>query len=89
MQYSDEEIIKSLPGFKNNYAEVNGTKIHYVAGGSGQPIPGWPETWWAYHKVMPMLATKYYCQFVSPFFLLIKGSLVRAHFSIRFCPLSY
>jgi len=62
MQYSDEELIKSLPGFKNNYAEVNGTVLHYVEGGEGQPlilIPGWPETWWAYHKVMPLLATNY------------------------------
>jgi len=63
MQYSDDELIKSMPGFKNKYAEVNGTTLHYVEGGSGQPlllIPGWPETWWAYHKVMPMLATKYH-----------------------------
>ena len=62
MQYSDEELIKLLPGFKNNYAEVNETELHYVEGGEGQPlilIPGWPETWWAYHKVMPLLATNY------------------------------
>ncbi len=63
MQYSDEELIKSLPGFKNNYTEVNGTTLHYVEGGNGEPLillPGWPETWWAYHKVMPELATKYH-----------------------------
>ena len=22
-------------------------------------LPGWPETWWAYHKVIPLLASKY------------------------------
>jgi len=63
MQYSDEELIKSLPGFKNNYTEVNGTTLHYVEGGNGEPLillPGWPETWWAYHKVMPELARKYH-----------------------------
>jgi pimeloyl-ACP methyl ester carboxylesterase len=63
MQYSDEEIIKSLPNFSNHYAEVNGTKLHYVSGGQGEPlilIPGYPETWWAYRKVMPILATKYH-----------------------------
>lgn len=61
-KYSDEELIKSLPNFTNNYAEVNGTKLHYVTGGQGKPlvlIPGYPETWWAYHKVMPVLAKKY------------------------------
>ncbi len=62
MQYSDEELIKSLPNFSNHYAEVNGTRLHYVSGGQGEPlilIPGYPETWWAYHKVMPLLASKY------------------------------
>jgi pimeloyl-ACP methyl ester carboxylesterase len=41
---------------------VNGTKLHYVTGGQGEPlilIPGYPETWWAYHKIMPKLAEKY------------------------------
>lgn len=60
--YSDEELIKLLPDFTNKYVEVNGTKLHYVEGGQGQPlilIPGYPETWWAYHKIMPMLATEY------------------------------
>lgn len=62
MQYSDEELIKQLPNFSNHYAAVNGIKIHYVMGGQGEPlflIPGYPETWWAYHKVMPILAKKY------------------------------
>jgi hypothetical protein len=35
-------------GFKSDYAEVNGVKLHYVAGGQGQRtlvlIPGWPQT---------------------------------------------
>ncbi len=62
MKYADEELIKSIPNFANNYAEVNGTKLHYVKGGQGEPlilIPGYPETWWAYHKIMPVLAEKY------------------------------
>lgn len=60
--YSDEELIKSLPNFSNNNAEVNGTRLHYVIGGQGEPlilIPGYPETWWAYHKVMPLLVERY------------------------------
>jgi len=62
MKYTDAELIKSLPNFVNNYEEVNGTRLHYVKGGQGEPlilIPGYPETWWAYHKVMPILAEKY------------------------------
>lgn len=63
MQYSDEELIKLLPNFSSHYAEVNGTKLHYVSGGQGEPlflIPGYPETWWAYHKVLSILEVKYH-----------------------------
>lgn len=41
-------------------AAVNGTNLHYVsAGTTGSPIllvHGWPETWWAFHKIIPILA---------------------------------
>jgi pimeloyl-ACP methyl ester carboxylesterase len=41
-------------------AEVNGTTLHYVAaGGSGSPIllvHGFPETWYAFHRLIPLLA---------------------------------
>lgn len=56
------ELVKLVPKFTNHFTEVNDAKLHYVAGGQGQPlilIPGYPETWWAYHKVMPILAEKY------------------------------
>lgn len=55
-------LIDLLPGFKSQYVEVNGTKIHYVIGGEGEPlilIPGYPQTWWAYHQIMPDLAKHY------------------------------
>jgi pimeloyl-ACP methyl ester carboxylesterase len=57
---SDPALAASLPGdFRNGYAEVNGTRIHYVEGGKGTPVlllTGWPETWWEFHKIMPELA---------------------------------
>jgi pimeloyl-ACP methyl ester carboxylesterase len=56
---SDETLASLLPGFANATARVNGIDIHYVEGGSGPLLvllPGWPETWWEYHKVMPALA---------------------------------
>ncbi|MCO6146833.1 alpha/beta fold hydrolase [Flavobacterium sp. NRK1] len=63
LSVSDEELVKLLPGFSNKYAEVNGTNIHYVTGGQGEPLvllPGWPQTWWAYHKILPSLFEKYH-----------------------------
>ncbi len=59
---SDSTLVKSLPGFKNDYSDVNGVRLHYVVGGKGEPLvllPGWPETWWTFHKIMPALAEHY------------------------------
>jgi pimeloyl-ACP methyl ester carboxylesterase len=50
----------TIPGVTHHLADVNGTRLHYVsAGSSGSPIlliHGWPETWWAFRKVIPILA---------------------------------
>ena len=48
--------------FSHNTASVNGIQLHYVMGGQGDPVVllhGWPETWYAWHKVMPALAKNY------------------------------
>ncbi|WET76617.1 alpha/beta hydrolase [Amycolatopsis sp. QT-25] len=59
----DAALARSLPGgFRSEYAQVDGVRLHYVAGGRGEPLillPGWPETWWQYHKIMPELAKRY------------------------------
>jgi len=60
--YTDEALVKKLPGFSNYYETVNGIRLHYVAGGKGKPLfllPGWPETWYAYHLMAPALAAHY------------------------------
>ncbi|KQX53925.1 alpha/beta fold hydrolase [Paenibacillus sp. Root444D2] len=64
--FSDEELVKELPGFKNGYKEANGVKLHYVEGGKGEPLfllPGWPVTWYSFRNMMPELA-KYYHVYV-------------------------
>jgi pimeloyl-ACP methyl ester carboxylesterase len=47
-------------GVQHHTAAVNGTTLHYVsAGTSGSPIllvHGFPETWWAFHRLIPILA---------------------------------
>jgi pimeloyl-ACP methyl ester carboxylesterase len=48
--------------FSHHTASVNGIQLHYVIGGQGEPVVllhGWPETWYAWHKVMPALAKNY------------------------------
>jgi len=50
----------TIPDVTHHLARVNGTELHYVsAGTSGSPIllvHGFPETWWTFHKVIPLLA---------------------------------
>jgi pimeloyl-ACP methyl ester carboxylesterase len=50
-------------GFRSEFAEVNGVKLHYVEGGQGRRtvvlIPGWPQTWYVWRKIMPELAKSY------------------------------
>lgn len=48
-----------IAGFAHHYAPVNGTRIHYVRGGTGPAIVllhGWPYTWASWRKLMPLLA---------------------------------
>jgi pimeloyl-ACP methyl ester carboxylesterase len=55
-----QPVAATLPDVTHRYADVNGTTLHYVqAGAAGSPIllvHGFPETWWAFHKVIPGLA---------------------------------
>lgn len=48
-----------LEGFEDRYADVNGTRLHYVIGGEGEPLvlmDGFPRTWHGLHKIMTPLA---------------------------------
>jgi pimeloyl-ACP methyl ester carboxylesterase len=49
-----------LPGISHHRVAVNGTTLHYAAmGRSGSPIllvHGFPETWWTFRKLIPLLA---------------------------------
>jgi len=48
----------TLPGFQDGHA----AGVHYVTGGAGEPLvllPGWPQTWWEFRKIMPTLARRY------------------------------
>jgi pimeloyl-ACP methyl ester carboxylesterase len=50
----------TIPGVTHHLADVNGARLHYVsAGASGSPVVlvhGWPESWWAFRKLIPLLA---------------------------------
>jgi pimeloyl-ACP methyl ester carboxylesterase len=52
----------SSSAFSHGRVVVDDTSIHYVRAGSGPPVVllhGWPQTWWAWHTVMPALARQH------------------------------
>ncbi|HWY53394.1 MAG TPA: alpha/beta hydrolase [Terriglobales bacterium] len=49
-------------GFVSDTVQVNGTTLHYVRGGTGSAVillHSFPEDWYAYHRVMPLLAKQF------------------------------
>lgn len=48
---------------RHHQIAINGTRLHYVsAGTAGAPIllvHGFPETWWTFHKLIPLLAARH------------------------------
>ncbi len=51
-----------LDGVEHRWVEVDGVRIHVAEAGVGNPgapivlIHGWPQHWWCWHKVIPLLA---------------------------------
>lgn len=61
-QTTSKLVAKMGKDFVTNTAKVNGTTIHYVRGGNGPAVilvHGYPFDWYAYHRVMPLLAKKF------------------------------
>lgn len=53
----------SVPGITHHTAPVDGGELHYVSAGTeGSPVllvHGFPESWWAFHRVIPLLAERH------------------------------
>ena len=53
--------VEGLPEFRHHYADVNGTRIHYVLGGQGPTVVllhGFPYSWAVWQPLMPLLVEK-------------------------------
>ena len=53
-----------LKGFDHRFATVDGVRMHYVTGGKADGevvvlLAGFPESWFAWRKIMPLLAGTY------------------------------
>ena len=50
----------SADQIEHHIARIDGTRFHYVTAGTGDPVlllPGWPESWIAWRKVLPLLVS--------------------------------
>jgi pimeloyl-ACP methyl ester carboxylesterase len=49
--------------FAHHYAQLEGVRLHHVTMGSGMPvvlIHGWPQTWYEWRRLIPLLADEYF-----------------------------
>ena len=56
---SDPALAGLRSGFASQTVKVNGTTLHFVRGGRGPAVillHGFPQDWYAWHRVMPRLA---------------------------------
>jgi len=61
-QALDRALATLGSGFVSTTAQVNGTTLHYVSGGRGPAIfllHGFPQDWYAFHRIMPRLAKQF------------------------------
>src|SRR5262249_51107318 len=52
------QSVRSADQIEHHVAKIDGTRFHYVTAGTGDPVlllPGWPESWIAWRKVVPLL----------------------------------
>lgn len=55
------DVTHALP-VSHHTAELNGIRVHYVTAGTGEPVVlvhGFPQTWYAWRKIIPALAARY------------------------------
>ena len=48
--------------FEHAYADLGDVRLHYVMAGQGPAVVllhGWPQTWYMWREVIPVLATRY------------------------------
>jgi len=53
----------TIHGVTHHEADVNGTELHYVSSGEGGSpvllVHGFPESWWAFSKLIPLLSASH------------------------------
>ncbi len=59
MSYAD---LPALEGVEHRYLDVRGARLHVAELGAGPPVlllHGWPQHWWTWRELMPLLAVRH------------------------------
>ena len=51
-----------LDGVTHRFVDVGGLRVHVAEAGAGEPLVllhGWPQHWWCWRRVVPLLADRY------------------------------
>lgn len=51
-----------VPGVRHETLKANGIEVHVARAGAGAPLVllhGWPEFWYVWHKIVPLLSDKF------------------------------
>jgi pimeloyl-ACP methyl ester carboxylesterase len=51
-----------LAGVTHRFVDVGGLRVHVAEAGRGEPLVllhGWPQHWWCWHRVVPLLQDRY------------------------------
>lgn len=54
--------LPTVPGVTSRFVDVDGLRVHVAEAGSGPPLVllhGWPQHWYCWHRVVPLLADSY------------------------------
>lgn len=52
-----------MPEITHHFAHLTQLRLHYVTAGQGEPVVllhGWPQTWYSWHRVIPLLAAHHF-----------------------------
>ncbi|MDQ4048476.1 MAG: alpha/beta hydrolase, partial [Actinomycetota bacterium] len=51
-----------LEGVEHRFVDADGLRVHVTEAGHGEPLllqHGWPQHWWAFRALIPVLAERY------------------------------
>jgi pimeloyl-ACP methyl ester carboxylesterase len=62
MRASENRVLPEVPGVTHQFVDIPGARLHVAEAGAGEPVillHGFPQHWYAWRHVIPLLADEY------------------------------